>query len=782
MTSVIAVGRDVADPGIAPFGVAGAATGGLGIAPGTYRYKYTWLTRYGETLASPASSVITSTNSSIDLEGILKSDYNDVIARKIYRTTEGAMGPFLLLITIADNITTTYTDITSDAGLGTAEPIANFASTLERTEGWMTFTRQIGRSQGDIIAAGGTQNTATPTGVFEYVFVSVPVDGNGIRLPAINANMIGVKITINNIELVNNLNIYPYEVSSTINGGVPGAPILLAPSFSMEFICDTATNWRFASSLTAGVAGPPSGAAGGDLTGFYPAPALVATGVVPGAYGNPFNIPVVTYDANGRAVSATTVLASTVPGGPATGDLTGLYPSPNLTATGVVAGTYGSATFTPVISVDTKGRVTSATSTLINAVASGPAAGDLTGSYPNPTLAISGVSAGTYGSTSQVPVIAIDSKGRVTSATSVALTSSPGGPATGDLAGTYPAPTLSLTGVTAGTYGSAMSVPVLSVDAKGRITSATSIASGGGPPTGVAGGSLTGNYPSPNLSTTGVSIGTYTKVTVNLEGRVTNASSLVGTDLPIVTGDVSGPYVSTIVQFLQGVRATVSTADKIMMINGNTANTGTSNSAYGINALIINSTGVRNAAFGADALSVNTGGNDNSAFGVRAMAANTTGLRNTAVGKDSLKANITQSDNTSLGYNALSVATATGNTSVGSGSGSAITSGSSNITIGLDSASSLTSGSDNVVIGAAAGGVNLDNGSNNIIIGSGASPSAPGVSDEITLGNSSITRVRFASASVIPVYANNAAALVGGLVSGMLYRTNGATDFLCIAH
>lgn len=782
MTSVIAVGRDIADPGIAPTGVAGAAAGGLGIAPGTYRYKVTWLTRYGETMASPPSGVILSTNGSIDLGGILTYTYNDVIARKLYRTAEGAVGPFLLLTTITDNITTTYTDITPDVDLGVAEPVANFASTVERTEGWMTFTRQIGRSQGTIIAAGLTQDTATPAGVFEYAFVSVPVDTNGIRLPAINSNTVGVKITVNNVETVNNLNIYPYEATTTINGGVPGAPILLAPSFSMEFICDTATNWRFASSLTAGVAGPPSGAAGGDLTGSYPAPALVATGVVPGTYGDPLNIPVITYDANGRALTATTVLANTTPGGPATGDLTGSYPAPALAATGVVAGTYGSATFVPVIAVDPKGRVTSATSTLITAVASGPAAGDLTGSYPNPVLAVSGVVAGTYGSTSQVPVIAVDLKGRITSATTVALTAAPGGPATGDLAGTYPAPTLSTTGVTAGTYGSASAIPIIAVDAKGRITSATTIASGGGPPTGLAGGSLTGSYPAPGLSTTGVSLGTYTKVTVNLEGRVTNGTVLVGTDMPIVSGDVTGPYVSTIVQYLQGVRATVSTVDKVMMINDNTTNTGTSNAAFGLNALLVNTSGARNTAFGADALPANLGGNDNAAFGTRAMVANTTGLRNTAAGKDSLKVNTTQSDNTSIGYNALSVAAAAGNTAVGSSSGSVITTGSSNVTMGLNSAPALVSGSNNVAIGNAAGGANLDTGSNNIVLGSGASPSASGVSNEITLGNASITTVRFADAAVIPVYANNVAALGGGLVSGMLYRTGGATDFLCIVH
>lgn len=51
----------------------------------------------------------------------------------------------------------------------------------------------------------------------------------------------------------------------------------------------------------------------------------------------------------------------------------------------------------------------------------GTAGGDLTGSFPNPTLAAAGT-AGTYGSASLVPIITTDSKGRVTAVTTASPT------------------------------------------------------------------------------------------------------------------------------------------------------------------------------------------------------------------------------------------------------------------------------------------------------------------------------------------------------------------------
>ena len=235
----------------------------------------------------------------------------------------------------------------------------------------------------------------------------------------------------------------------------------------------------------------------GDVTGDVTGNADTATALQTGrtfTIGGDTTAPAVSFDGTSNILLTTTLANS-----------------------GVTAGTYGSGTEIPSIIVDAKGRITSAS---VVAVSSDlPIAGDsgtdtvslltdtltlagvtgLTSTVTNNTVTFdlddTAVTAGNYGSGTEIPVVTIDDQGRITAA-SVATVSSdlPLAGDTGtdtvslltdtltiaggtgietDVASDTATVTLSDTAVTPGQYGTNTAIPVIDIDQQGRITGAT---------------------------------------------------------------------------------------------------------------------------------------------------------------------------------------------------------------------------------------------------------------------------------------------------------------------
>ena len=179
---------------------------------------------------------------------------------------------------------------------------------------------------------------------------------------------------------------------------------------------------------------------------------LANTAVTAGVYGTSTVVPQITVDAQGRITSVANVSIASGGVGTVTNVATGtgLTGGPitsngtiSLANTAVVAAAYGSASQVGTFTVDAQGRLTAASNVAINI-----AVANVSGAVPNTVNVIAGtglsgggnlaanitvnlantaVTAGNYGSGTQVAAITIDAQGRITGAANVAITGGGGG-------------------------------------------------------------------------------------------------------------------------------------------------------------------------------------------------------------------------------------------------------------------------------------------------------------------------------------------------------------------
>ena len=206
--------------------------------------------------------------------------------------------------------------------------------------------------------------------------------------------------------------------------------------------------------------------------------------------------------------------------------------------------------------------------------------------------------------------------------------------------------------------------------------------------------------------------------------------------------DVTTGYSNTAIGYRVGEDLTTGNNNTLIgMYAGTELTTGHSNTAIGRSSLYLSTNGAYNIAIGYASLYRNTSGYYNVAIGYEAVEENQTGAEITAVGYKALN-NTTVDKGTAFGFEAgLSATSASGVTFLGWKSGRSCSSGADNTGVGAGALESVNTGSLNTAIGRDAGG-NITTGQNCTVIGYNATASAANATNEITLGNSSVTKLR----------------------------------------
>ena len=380
-----------------------------------------------------------------------------------------------------------------------------------------------------------------------------------------------------------------------------------------------------------GSGGSPTGPAGGDLTGSYPNP-TINNGVITTtklADNSVTTSKIVNASVTSAKLAAGVIPTSLPPNGTAGGDLSGTYPNPNINNGAITATKLAdnSVTTSKIVDASVTSAKLAAGVIPTSLPPNGTAGGDLTGSYPNPTInngvitttkiadgAITNLKVADNAITTSKVVDGSITMAKLGPDVILGSGGSPTGPAGGDLSGTYPNPNLAAGSVTISKIDNGAVITPKIADgavstnkiADNSITTAKVVdgsitlaklgpdvilGSGGSPtgpaggdlsgtPTGPAGGDLTGSYPNPTINNAVI---TTTKLADNsvttskiVDASVTSAKLAAGvipTSLPpngTAGGDLTGLYPNPLVSKIQNIAVnnTVPSNGQVLKFNG----------------------------------------------------------------------------------------------------------------------------------------------------------------------------------------------------------------------
>lgn len=234
MSGTLNSGFTVARPSAGPTVVAGSTTGLLGA--GTYQYKVTFVSNFGETDGNTTATSTTTTTGSINLSAIPVAA--NTLYRRIYRTVSN--GSSFLLLKQLNASDTTWVDIAADGTLSTAIPTANSASSRQIVEGAIKFSNAAALSveTGITAFATGGQTSARQLSAEVNVITVCATAADSVKLPQLTADNIGLHIVVVNNGIAS-ANVFP-ALGQDASGGTNTA-VAVAAAARAEFVSVSAT-------------------------------------------------------------------------------------------------------------------------------------------------------------------------------------------------------------------------------------------------------------------------------------------------------------------------------------------------------------------------------------------------------------------------------------------------------------------------------------------------------------------------------------------------------------